>query len=209
MSATQTNTNLQVTRCGHVFHRKCIYNWIDHKQNCPNCKSKVTAAKLNQLYLTPLDTVKHVLSNPECLQESGPDVLKEFVKKWGINGASNDDNPNQNNSNENNNSSNDSNELNRKLMKFRLEKTAMEAENTELEKKLKTKEKELKKLKRNYKELNDTSHAHLQTAQHYENKYFDSKEKNKQSKRELFKANKELINLKEVCFSCFLSFCFF
>ncbi len=28
------------TPCGHYFHSSCFFKWIEHKQNCPICRSK-------------------------------------------------------------------------------------------------------------------------------------------------------------------------
>ena len=32
-------SNVSTTRCGHVFHTKCITTWLQHgKTNCPQCR---------------------------------------------------------------------------------------------------------------------------------------------------------------------------
>jgi len=31
---------LTVTRCGHVFHTHCIFQWFEHKPLCPLCKTE-------------------------------------------------------------------------------------------------------------------------------------------------------------------------
>jgi hypothetical protein len=29
------------TRCGHHFHMPCIYEWLERKDTCPMCESKM------------------------------------------------------------------------------------------------------------------------------------------------------------------------
>ncbi len=28
-----------ITGCGHVYHRSCLYAWLQHRTNCPECRS--------------------------------------------------------------------------------------------------------------------------------------------------------------------------
>ncbi len=27
-----------ITGCGHVYHRSCLYAWLQHRTNCPECR---------------------------------------------------------------------------------------------------------------------------------------------------------------------------
>ena len=27
--------------CGHIFHKKCIHEWLDNNDTCPECRSEV------------------------------------------------------------------------------------------------------------------------------------------------------------------------
>jgi len=38
-----------VTDCGHLFHHKCIQDWIKHKKSCPICRRSVTKIRLNSV----------------------------------------------------------------------------------------------------------------------------------------------------------------
>tara|TARA_Y100000991_G_C21953561_1_gene340941 strand:+ start:1240 stop:1635 length:396 start_codon:yes stop_codon:yes gene_type:complete len=38
------NNNYVLTKCNHYYHKDCIYEWLNLKMICPNCKSD-----LNQL----------------------------------------------------------------------------------------------------------------------------------------------------------------
>lgn len=31
--------------CGHLFHKSCVLNWIDHNPNCPCCRTVINAKK--------------------------------------------------------------------------------------------------------------------------------------------------------------------
>lgn len=33
-------------RCGHHFHMQCIYSWLERKDTCPICESKMTFEEL-------------------------------------------------------------------------------------------------------------------------------------------------------------------
>jgi hypothetical protein len=35
------NSVLQLTPCGHCFHRECVAEWVLRKKTCPNCRCKV------------------------------------------------------------------------------------------------------------------------------------------------------------------------
>lgn len=32
---------LFITECGHYFHDRCIYSWLDTKTSCPNCNTEI------------------------------------------------------------------------------------------------------------------------------------------------------------------------
>jgi hypothetical protein len=36
--AIQESGKLIKTKCGHIFHEKCLNNWLKKKNNCPLCK---------------------------------------------------------------------------------------------------------------------------------------------------------------------------
>lgn len=38
-----SNNNNKITRtlCGHIFHKKCIFNWIKEHNSCPECRAEI------------------------------------------------------------------------------------------------------------------------------------------------------------------------
>ena len=45
----ECKNNLGVIECGHVFHIKCVKNWIKDKQKCPNCRKILYSTKAQEL----------------------------------------------------------------------------------------------------------------------------------------------------------------
>lgn len=41
-----------VTKCGHVFHKTCVAQWISNSRTCPSCRAACTASSLVRLYFT-------------------------------------------------------------------------------------------------------------------------------------------------------------
>jgi len=79
--------DIQVSQCGHCFHRSCIYRWIDVANACPNCKQHVDASQLTNLYLKPVEIIKEVLNDPTVLEHADP----ELFLKFSMHSTSNDD----------------------------------------------------------------------------------------------------------------------
>lgn len=51
-------------RCGHVFHRTCIDDWLEHSRTCPNCRLPVpyNNGKVEKLFF---NTDEHALESEE------------------------------------------------------------------------------------------------------------------------------------------------
>ena len=41
--------NIHITKCKHVFHRKCINEWTSKRPYCPLCRKKLTRSN-NKIY---------------------------------------------------------------------------------------------------------------------------------------------------------------
>ncbi|XP_041982628.1 E3 ubiquitin-protein ligase TRAIP-like [Aricia agestis] len=44
--------NIQVTKCGHIFHYQCLIQWIVRSKSCPQCRNKVTEKCMFRMYPT-------------------------------------------------------------------------------------------------------------------------------------------------------------
>ena len=47
---TKMQDKMVSAKCGHMFHEECIKKWLQTKGECPNCKTKLTAADYHPLY---------------------------------------------------------------------------------------------------------------------------------------------------------------
>ena len=36
-----SDEEISVLRCGHLFHKRCLQQWLDTNSTCPQCRSKV------------------------------------------------------------------------------------------------------------------------------------------------------------------------
>lgn len=41
-----------VTKCGHVFHRQCVTQWINTSKTCPSCRAACSMSALIRVYFT-------------------------------------------------------------------------------------------------------------------------------------------------------------
>ena len=37
-----SDEEISVLRCGHLFHKRCLQQWLDTDSTCPECRSEVT-----------------------------------------------------------------------------------------------------------------------------------------------------------------------
>ncbi|XP_013186073.1 E3 ubiquitin-protein ligase TRAIP [Amyelois transitella] len=44
--------NLHATKCGHLFHYRCLSQWIERSASCPQCRNKVTDRCMFRVYPT-------------------------------------------------------------------------------------------------------------------------------------------------------------
>jgi len=38
---SDTHVNIVQLDCGHIYHKKCIREWLDNNDTCPECRSEV------------------------------------------------------------------------------------------------------------------------------------------------------------------------
>eukprot|EP01084_Bolivina_argentea_P186865 322002_1 len=188
--------DIQVGHCGHVFHRSCIYRWIDSATTCPNCKQHLDASQLTNLFLEPLEIIKEVLNDPMVLQGVDPQLLLKF----GTNNFEFDNNDNNDDdleilNDKKNKHKNNNNKL--ELIQEKIKNTALIEQNEQLNKKINELTKNIRIIEDEKSNLNRKIQSYLKTAQTYEKKYFDCDEKLSKLTIDLFKKNKELVTAKK------------
>uniref|UniRef100_A0AAG5D5L5 RING-type domain-containing protein n=2 Tax=Anopheles atroparvus TaxID=41427 RepID=A0AAG5D5L5_ANOAO len=47
----EPHDDVNITACGHMFHRACLLPWIERSATCPHCRSSCTEARLTKVYL--------------------------------------------------------------------------------------------------------------------------------------------------------------
>ena len=81
--------SVSTTRCGHVFHTKCVTQWFQTgNNNCPQCRAISGANQTIQTYFSKnakaLDVIEADINGLECFKsiETVPgQVLQEVVAK--------------------------------------------------------------------------------------------------------------------------------
>ena len=66
------NTDIieSTTKCGHVFHRQCLYRWASRSNTCPQCRAPVHKYNVHRLYLN--------FSEPTSLDDIEVEPIKGF-----------------------------------------------------------------------------------------------------------------------------------
>lgn len=59
---------IYVTRCGHVFHQRCLFHWLRQSHTCPQCRDACLPHQCHRIYL-----------NFEPLREDDPDTQTHNV----------------------------------------------------------------------------------------------------------------------------------
>ncbi|KYN39322.1 TRAF-interacting protein [Trachymyrmex septentrionalis] len=44
------------TRCGHVFHHRCLLQWLERSETCPQCRNRVIIEKIHKAHFTVSNT---------------------------------------------------------------------------------------------------------------------------------------------------------
>lgn len=62
---------LYSTRCGHVFHRHCLYQWLQRSKTCPQCHRKCLRFHCHQLFVNFVEKSleeENLLETSKCYQ---------------------------------------------------------------------------------------------------------------------------------------------
>eukprot|EP01083_Nonionella_stella_P040414 109679_1 len=164
--------DIQVSsQCGHVFHRSCIYRWIDSANTCPNCKQHCDASQLTNLFLDPIEIIKEVLTDPTVLQTVDPELLLQMYRTDSTNG----------------------NDFRMELIEERIKNSELSLKHKELSTKLSAVTVDLRDAQHEQTKLHRKMQSYLTSAQSYERKFVDQEDQVKKLNIELFKKNKEII----------------
>jgi len=73
------------TVCGHVFHKKCVENWMNTGQNsCPQCRKPIRRKKIRRIFTQPSTALQKRASDAEKksqkLTEENTDLHKLLRK---------------------------------------------------------------------------------------------------------------------------------
>lgn len=201
--------DLQVAQCGHVFHRTCIFRWIDRSCSCPNCKQHLDASELTTLFLKPAEIIKEVLGDPTVLEDADPELLLAITKAQC--GSDDDDDDSASASDPDTDlelldlsaSKPKSSKSKKKRAKNKMALISEKIRSTALNRKAEDLEAQLNALTVTHRAMEEAKaklhrkiQGYLKSAQTYEKRYFDADDEVKNLTRQLFRKNKEMNELK-------------
>ena len=71
--------------CNHRFHRNCLMKWLEHKDTCPECRTKITSNS----FLKEIDMGEaigdHIVHAMQCLSRYTCEDTKAKIVQWIIN----------------------------------------------------------------------------------------------------------------------------
>lgn len=72
------NENVSVlVLCGHIFHKKCIMDWVNRKFCCPNCKFQIKKSRTEKASERKKEIQNKSIQNQKELEEI---VLENAIK---------------------------------------------------------------------------------------------------------------------------------
>ena len=78
MGSFTTISDISTTPCGHVFHTRCIEEWLENGQNrCSQCREGCTSAQIIKLYFSESESENNLFK--ELKEEN--QKLKEEVNE--------------------------------------------------------------------------------------------------------------------------------
>ncbi|KAI8117163.1 hypothetical protein FF38_07814 [Lucilia cuprina] len=87
------NDTIYSTRCGHVFHKRCLFRWLRRSLTCPQCRKNCLKHNCHQLYINFVETVPNEngteIEFPKCYDwlyiEPDMDMtdIESFALKFG------------------------------------------------------------------------------------------------------------------------------
>ena len=77
-SLFSVNTDVSVTKCGHLFHKSCLENWNQTNSECPNCKT-ITTNTVTKIHPDVFDEL--VYTSPSNKTETFLESILNFEKE--------------------------------------------------------------------------------------------------------------------------------
>ncbi|XP_037814160.1 uncharacterized protein LOC119605248 [Lucilia sericata] len=65
-----TDIIYSTSKCGHVFHRQCLFRWLTRSNTCPQCRASVHQHNVHRLFLN--------FSEPTAMDEIDAEPIKSF-----------------------------------------------------------------------------------------------------------------------------------
>ena len=61
--------HISVTKCGHIFHKRCLNRWTRQNTNCPECRKRVHWRNTVKRLFANIDEPEQALNDTNCLNE--------------------------------------------------------------------------------------------------------------------------------------------
>ncbi|XP_026479020.1 E3 ubiquitin-protein ligase TRAIP-like isoform X2 [Ctenocephalides felis] len=68
-----SSVEIFITSCGHVFHYKCLSQWLPRSPTCPECRRRTTPSTIQKIYFN-ICANRSLLEEPAVLQEQLSDA---------------------------------------------------------------------------------------------------------------------------------------
>ena len=73
---------IMATKCGHIFHSQCLFEWLDRSKTCPNCRNPTHVEDLIEIYLNieeedPKARIENLISSLVCELHKGDEAREE------------------------------------------------------------------------------------------------------------------------------------
>ena len=64
-----SNDHISVTKCGHIFHKRCLSRWTRQNSNCPECRKRIHWRNTVRRLFANIEETEQDLSRTTSSQE--------------------------------------------------------------------------------------------------------------------------------------------
>ncbi|XP_011692816.1 PREDICTED: E3 ubiquitin-protein ligase TRAIP-like [Wasmannia auropunctata] len=68
------------THCGHVFHHRCLFQWFERSETCPQCRARTTIDRIHKANL-PVSNIKNENNFKKCQVLLNESMIKYYISK--------------------------------------------------------------------------------------------------------------------------------